>query len=113
MRRHKYGARKTVVDGIEFASGREAKYYAELKLRERAGEVEAIQLQPPFELQPAFVDAQGRKHRAINYVADFLFFDKREGRMKVVDVKGMRTDVYKLKRKLLLHKYPAIHFEEA
>ena len=49
-RRNKFGARKTVVGGITFDSKREAEYYAELKLREKAGEVHEIELQPEFRL---------------------------------------------------------------
>lgn len=98
----KYHAKKTEVDGITFDSKKEADYYASLKLLEKAGEVSDIELQPRFELQEPFV-CDGKKERKIEYVADFSFMQN--GKRVVVDVKGMRTQVYKLKRKLFLYKY--------
>lgn len=116
MMHSKYRTKRTVVDGIEFASKREAARYRELKLMERAGKISELSLQPRFELQPSF-KREGKTIRAIEYVADFVYTegdDKRKGpRVRVVeDVKGMRTDVYKLKRKMLLFKYPYIVFRE-
>lgn len=99
---NKYGASKTVIDGIKFDSKKEADFYAELKLLEKAEVISDLVLQPVFVLQDAFV-CKGKKIRAITYVADFKY---RQGdKTVVVDVKGMRTDVYKLKRKLFLKRY--------
>lgn len=45
------------------------------------------------------------KENGIAYVADFKYFDKAKGRTVVEDVKGYKTDVYKIKRKLFLSMY--------
>ena len=103
-RRNKYNAKKTVVDGIEFDSIREADRYCELKLLEKAKEIRNLELQPRFLLQDKFKDKMGTTHRKIEYVADFMYVDKDDKRI-VEDVKGVMTDVYKLKKKLFLNLY--------
>lgn len=100
----KYRAKKTVVDGIEFDSRREANRYCELKLLEKAKEIRNLELQPRFLLQDKFKDKQGNTHRKIEYVADFMYVDK-QGRNVVEDVKGVLTDVYKIKKKMFLKIY--------
>ena len=107
--RSKYGNIKTKVDGIEFDSKKEAAFYMELKVREKAGEVKDITLQPRFELQPKF-DKDGTHYRKIEYVADFMY--EEDGKIIVVDVKGKKTDVYKLKRKLFEYQYPELTIKE-
>lgn len=100
----KYHARKTVVDGITFDSRREAKRYGELKLLERAGAIKGLQRQVRYELIPAF-DAGGKHYRPTTYIADFTYTDCETGKGIVEDVKGVRTDVYRLKAKLFAHKF--------
>lgn len=100
----KYRAKKTVVDGIKFDSKREAERYCELKLLEKAKKIRNLELQPRFLLQDKFKDKQGNTHRKIEYVADFLYIDKL-GRNVVEDVKGVLTDVYKIKKKIFLKIY--------
>lgn len=107
-RRSKYGSSKTELDGITFDSRREANRYAELKMMERGKAISGLQLQPVFELQEAFVDNKGKKRRAITYKADFLYIE--DGKTIVEDVKGMQTDVFKLKMKMFLKQYPTIDF---
>lgn len=102
VRKSKYHAEKTEVDGIMFDSRKEADFYARLKLLEKAGEISDLKLQPRFELQEPFI-CDGKKERKIEYVADFSFIQG--GKRVVIDVKGVRTQVYKLKRKLFLYKY--------
>lgn len=98
----KYHARKTTVDGITFDSRREADRYLVLKGMEEAGSIEDLRRQVRYELVPAF-DVDGRHYRPVYYVADFVY---REGGREVVeDVKGVRTDVYKLKSKLFARRY--------
>lgn len=103
-KRSKYNNKKTVVDGIVFDSQMEAKYYNALKLLQAAGEVTKIELQPKFELLPTFTK-NGVTHRAITYTADFkvTYVD---GKVEIVDVKGVETQVFKIKQKLFEHKYP-------
>jgi len=102
-RRHKYNAQAVEVDGIRFDSKLEAKRYQELQLLAAAGEIHALQLQPRFELQESFRDAHGKKHRAINYVADFQYVEN--GHVIVEEVKGHETAVWRLKKKLFLYRY--------
>lgn len=107
-RRHKYGAKKAAVDGLVFDSKGEARRYRELKLLEEAGHISDLKLQPHFELQPAFTDSAGKRHRAIHYVGDFAYVE--DGREIIEDTKGVATSVFKLKYKLLLFRYPDIEF---
>ena len=100
MTRNKYHASKTEIDGIRFDSRKEAARYSELKLLERAGEIRDLQLQVPFELIP-----KQEGERACTYVADFVYHIAGTGEMVVEDAKGMRTDVYKIKRKLMLYRH--------
>lgn len=98
-RRTKYGAERTEIDGIIFDSKREADRYCELKLMERAGEIKDLRLQVPFVLIP-----KQNGERAITYRADFVYMD-RKGHKVVEDAKGVRTEVYKLKRKLMQYMH--------
>lgn len=100
----KYHAKKTVVDGITFDSRREAYRYLVLKNMEEEGAIEDLRRQVRYELVPAF-DVDGRHYRPVFYVADFVYIDKETGEEVVEDVKGMRTDVYRLKSKLFARRY--------
>lgn len=102
--RSKYRAKKTVVDGITFDSRKEADRYLVLKGMEEDGSIEDLRRQVRYELVPAF-DVDGRHYRPVYYVADFVYLDKETGKEVVEDVKGMRTDVYKLKSKLFARRY--------
>jgi len=99
MKMSKYNAIKTTVDGITFDSRKEASRYTELKLLSKAGEIRELRRQVPFELIP-----KRGKLRAIRYVADFVYADN-HGNDIVEDVKGMKTQVYKLKKRMMLEKY--------
>lgn len=100
----KYHAKKTVVDGITFDSRMEADRYLDLKGMEEDGSIEDLRRQVRYELVPAF-DVDDRHYRPVFYVADFVYVDKETGKTVVEDVKGMRTDVYKLKSKLFARRY--------
>lgn len=100
----KYHARKTTVDGITFDSRKEADRYLVLKGMEDDGAIENLRRQVRYELVPAF-DVDGRHYRPVCYVADFVYVDKETGKEVVEDVKGMRTDTYKLKSKLFARRY--------
>jgi hypothetical protein len=100
----KYKAKKTEIDGITFDSKSEARRYEELKLLQRGGAIKHLSLQPRFMLQEGFVNIHtGKKERAIEYVADFMYLEG--GKVIVEDVKGMKTTDYKIKRKLFINKY--------
>nr|UVM84392.1 MAG: protein of unknown function DUF1064 [Bacteriophage sp.] len=100
--RSKYHAKKTVVDGITFDSKREADRYIVLKGMEEDGTIGDLRRQVRYEIVPAF-DVDGRHYRPVFYVADFVYVE--DGKEVVEDVKGMRTDVYKLKSKLFARRY--------
>jgi hypothetical protein len=102
-RKHKYHAIPTVVDGIQFASHKEAKRFVKLKSLEKAGVISDLILQPVYVLQETF-KYQGETVRAIKYVADFAY--RENGKIVVEDTKGVETQVFKLKRKLFWRKYP-------
>lgn len=100
MRQHKYNAVRTSVDGISFASKKEARRYGELKLLERAGEIKNLRLQTRWPLWgyngKELTSSNGR---VLVYVSDF---DYMEGRHRIIeDAKGMKTEVYKLKRAIM------------
>lgn len=95
-RSHKYGAKLTTVDGIRFSSKAEAKRYQELKLLEKAGEIHGLVLQPRYPLWA--VNPEGRRAIVGHYVADFAYLDKRDQQV-IEDVKGVRTAIYRWKRK--------------
>lgn len=101
--RSKYGAIKTQVDGITFDSKREAARYVELKQLEKRGAISHLALQPKFELIPPMV-MDGKKQRAIYYIADFSYVDHL-GIKVIEDVKGMKTREYQIKRRLMMHRY--------
>lgn len=119
----KHGNRKTVVDGIEFDSAKEARRYCELKLMERAGQIEDLQLQKEYELIPAQYETferYGKKGQRLKdgkrciekscvYKADFVY--TQNGQQVVEDTKGYRDPAsaayakFVIKRKLMLWRY--------
>ena len=104
MMRSKYGA-KQIIDskGRKHGSKAELRRCYELELLERAGEIRDLKRQVKHELIPAQYDSSGRiLEKAITYTSDFEYVDVRSGEAVVEDVKGMRTEVYKIKRKLML-----------
>jgi len=99
---------KKVVDGeLKFDSQKEYKRYKELKLLEQSGSITDLKLQETFELQPKF-KKNGVSYRAICYVADFSYYDTTINCKIVEDVKGMKTDVFKLKQKMFEYVYPEL-----
>ncbi|MCK6203944.1 DUF1064 domain-containing protein [Bacillus infantis] len=100
----KYNNRNTVVDGIKFDSVNESKYYLLLQEKVERGEIAGFSLQPKFLLQDKF-EKDGRKFRKIEYVADFEVVHL-DGSLEIVDVKGVETEAFKIKRKLFEKKYP-------
>ena len=99
--RSKYGAIRTTYRGVTYASKAEAKYAEGLdllmKARGKYG-VKAWSGQPRF---PMVVNG----HKICTYIADFLV-TYGDGRQEVVDVKGMETSVFRLKKKLYAALYP-------
>jgi len=111
-KKSKYKNTKVEYNGIKFDSIKEKNRFIQLMLLGEQGLITDLILQPKFELQPKFKH-EGKTHRAISYVGDFQY--TMDGKVIVEDVKASKyftTDVYKLKKKLLLFKYPDINFRE-
>lgn len=105
----KYGNRRVMEDGYLFDSMAERDHYIGLKLLQLAGDIQQLQVHPRFILLEGFT-YRGKRERAIVYEADFAYMEG--GEHVVADVKGARTAVYAIKRKLLLARYPHIEFRE-
>ena len=124
---NKYCNKKFTIDGIEFASKKEANRYTELKLLEKTGKIKDLELQKPYELIPAQYEESteiytkgahkgkpkpGRQiERAVIYVADFVYTDCATGKQVVEDIKGYTASngaayaKFIIKRKLMLWRY--------
>ena len=93
----KYRNVKKVVDNVTFHSIREADRYIALKTLFRAGEIFDLALQPFFDFK-----LDGKK--MFRYIADFSYTEK-DGETVIEDVKGAKTAVYRLKKKLIEHQH--------
>ena len=100
VKQNKYGNEPTIVDGIKFPSRKEASRWQELRLLERAGEITGLVRQVRIELIP-----KTSMYNACYYVADFVYFDKKTGKTVYEDVKGYKTQVYEIKKKLLFWRH--------
>jgi hypothetical protein len=93
--KNKYGARKlTAPDGQKFDSVKEYHRWGCLRLLERAGKISDLKRQVSFELIP-----KQDGERACTYVTDFTYYEN--GQYVVEDCKGFKTDVYRIKKKLM------------
>ena len=100
----KWHSKKTKVNGIKFDSMKEANRYSELVLLQRAHKISDLRTQVKFELIPTQRDANGNLiENECYYKADFVY--TQNGQTVVEDVKGKPTDVYIIKRKLMLYRY--------
>ena len=101
-RRGKYNANGQKIDGHWFASAAEAKRYLQLKSMEEKGLIEDLKLQPSYPIVHA-------GQPITTYRADFRYVILNELRraetVVVEDVKGMVTDVYLIKKKLVQAQY--------
>ena len=100
-KKSKYFAKKTEYDGIMFDSKLEAARYKILRRYEDAGEISDLEVQVDF---PCIVTVDGEDKKICSYVADFRY--KRDGEVVVEDTKGMITQVFTLKKKLVEVLYP-------
>ena len=94
IHRHKYNAKTTTVDNIKFSSKKEARYYQDLLLRQRAGEVVFVLRQVPFHLPGG-----------VTYRVDFQEFHS-DGTVHFVEIKGFETKDWIMKKKLVEALYP-------
>lgn len=104
-KKSKYNSRKVWVDGIAFDSRAEADYYCTLKILLRVGKIDG------FCRQARFIVTEGRNgEKGTEYVTDFVVFYP-DGTYRIIDVKGVKTDVFKIKVKCLREKYPRLKIE--
>jgi hypothetical protein len=97
-KKFKYKNQPTELDGHRFDSKREANRYAELKLLQMGGKVRGLKRQVRFRIDV-------HDEHICDYIADFCYEELRKDGLwwsVVEDVKGMKTEVYKLKRRLML-----------
>ena len=102
--KNKYGAIKTQVDGILFDSKLEAFHYDMLKMQLLAGEISDLDLQHEMPLKV------GGK-LICTYIADYYYYDKAAQKWVVSDAKGVETDVFKIKWRLVAALHPEFIFE--
>ncbi len=102
---NKYHNIKTTYDDITFDSRKESQVYARLKTMERFGLIKDLKLQVEYELMPKF-ELNDKTYRKTTYRADFTYVSVEDDKLHVIDVKGVKTDVYKLKKKMMayIHK---------
>ena len=103
---NKYRNVKTKVDGVVFDSRKEAHHVQLLKILAKRGEITELILQPKFKFDGLVYDSG----RTIEYWADAEYYDK-HGKRHIVDVKGMKTPAYKIKRALMSYWF-GIEVEE-
>ena len=99
---NKYHNNKVKYDGIIFDSEMEKDFYIFLLQRY---DKKDIVLQPQFELQEKFTDADNNKVRAITYTADF------QTGIIVWDVKGMMTQQGEIRCKMFKYKYKHLYLK--
>jgi len=105
QRRAKYNAHPVDADGYHFDSLAEERRYRELRLLERNGDIEDLKVHPRFEIMPA-LNIKGKHYRPTFYEGDFAYTEN--GVDVVEDVKGVQTDVFKLKWKMMWMRYPLL-----
>lgn len=94
----KYHSHPTIFNGKTYSSKKEAMRAQGLYLLERTGIITDLREQVVYVLAPS-VHVQGRKRPPLRYVADFVY--TQGGNLVIEDVKGVRTDVYRIKRHLM------------
>lgn len=90
-------------DGHHFDSLAERDRYVELKLMQEMGVIEGLELQKKYVLVPKGRYTSGKAYAEISYIADFVY--KYNGEIIVEDVKGYKTDIYRMKKKMMANVY--------
>jgi hypothetical protein len=103
----KLGNKKVYIDDILFDSIIESRFYILLLKSAKAKKIKSFELQKEFVLQPAF-KKNNQTIRKISYFADFVVHGI-DGKTDVIDVKGIETDVFKIKKKLFEYVYPNLN----
>lgn len=109
----KYHEKKATRGNLKFDSQAEAKWYDELLLLLRAGQIRNLQLQKTYCLQEPFTGLDGKRVLGVDYKADFDYERKtapdRYGNVYWLhvteDVKGVRTESYSIKARMFHARY--------
>lgn len=104
QKQNKYNNTKVEYKGIRFDSIKEMKHYQLLEYLQRIGEIKELKLQVPYELIPKY-KINNKTVRKTIYIADFTYITTKDDKLHIVDTKGFKTDVYRLKKKLFEYKY--------
>lgn len=99
----KYRAQATEVDGVRFHSKAEARRFGQLKMLEKAGVISGLQRQVPFKV---FVNGG----LLFTYYADACYWEN--GKRVIEDTKGVRTPLYRAKKKGVELQYPGVVIQE-
>tara|TARA_R110000824_G_scaffold91744_3_gene223059 strand:+ start:523 stop:915 length:393 start_codon:yes stop_codon:yes gene_type:complete len=96
------GTKKTTVQGVKFASKREANHWLVLRDRQAKGEIGNLRTQVPYELQGRGGPILTPTGKVMRYIADFVYVDwDLHGKEVIADAKGYQTDVSKMKLAIL------------
>lgn len=98
VRTSKYGNHSFTLNGEKWDSKAEYYRWQELNLLQKAGEIKDLRRQVPYEIIP-----KTDRFRKAEYIADFVYTDVKTGKEIVEDAKGVETDVFILKKKLMYY----------
>ncbi len=110
QKQNKYKNTKVEYKGIKFDSIKEMKHYQLLEYLQKIGEIKELKLQVPYELIPKY-KINNKTVRKTTYIADFTYITTKDDKLHIVDTKGFKTDVYRLKKKMVEYKY-GVEIEE-
>lgn len=103
---NKYHAEPVHVDGVRFASKKEAARFLELRLWEKHGQIAALECHPVFPLHIMELWRSGAPiviTKVGQFTADFRYTNLMTGEIVVEDVKSTvtKTEAYRLRKKLV------------
>jgi len=101
----KYNNRRVTLDGITFDSQAEARRYEQLRLLQRAGDISELNVHERIVIVPAEL-LDGKLERDLFYEADFTYVE--HGWRVVEDVKGVQTQLFRLKWRLLRQRWAGL-----
>lgn len=106
IKKTKYNSCSLMIDNNKFDSLMEAHYYIYLLSLLKENKIKSIMRQVPYLLQEEYTNKFTKKKiRKIEYIADFVVTDNKNN-VFVIDVKGTKTDIFKLKEKIFGYMYP-------
>ena len=109
MQKSKFHAIKATINDFQFDSLNESRYYIKLLQEKKAGIIKSFEMQQSFLITPSY-KKNGKTIRKMEYLADFVI-QYPDGSTRVIDVKGVETDVFKMKKKLVEYMYPDVTIE--